>query len=293
MMQCQMYPVRTAMMNECILNFVLIPPRIFLMTMWRTSHRCQLGRKHGVRPNSIHFHGRQKVMQIPLYHHCGFFEPGVQLSTEDNHTPLDLFRLFISEDAVETLCRNTNKQAARNIARRAKYRWVDVGVAEFYRYLGLVFYMGMLKLGHITDYWRRNNIFSVPFPAEVVTRDRYRTIFWNVHMSDPNEDRGNDAKRGTSAHDKLFRVKPLMDTIQIACKAFYHPHRSLSVDDCMAPSRGHTMRQYMKDKPTKWDFKLFVLADSSNGYTLDFSVYKGKSNLPTGHGLSYDCHVAD
>ena len=52
-------------------------------------------------------------------------------------------------------------------------------------------------------------------------------------------------------------------------------------------------RQYMKEKPTQWGFKLFVLADSSNGYTLDFSIYTGKHNFPTGQILSYDCHISD
>ena len=110
-------------------------------------------------------------------------------------------------------------------------------------------------------------------------------------MSDPDEDRVNDAKKGTSAHDKLFRVKPLMCTIQNACKAFYQPRGNISVDERMVASKCHYMRQYMKDKPTKWGFKLFVLADSSNRYTVDFSVYTGKNNFITGQGLSYDsCH---
>lgn len=108
-----------------------------------------------------------------------------------------------------------------------------------------------------------------------------------MYTSDPNEDRMNDAKRGTSEHDRLFRVKPLMYTIQNACKAFRHPCRSLAVDECMVPCKGHTaMRQYMNDKPTKWGFKLFVLADSSNGYTVDFSVYTGKNNVLVEHAES-------
>uniref|UniRef100_A0A3B3S5R5 PiggyBac transposable element-derived protein domain-containing protein n=1 Tax=Paramormyrops kingsleyae TaxID=1676925 RepID=A0A3B3S5R5_9TELE len=169
-----------------------------------------------------------------------------------------------------------------------KYRWVDIGVAEFYKYIGLIFYMAMMKLGHVRDYWRRNNIFSVPFPSLVMSRDRYRTISCNVHLSDPDEDRQNDAKKGTSDHYRLFRIKPLMYTIQNACKALYHPHRCLAVDEPMVPCKGHTgMTQYMRNKPTKWGFKLFVLADSSNGYTVDFSVYTGKNNFPTGQGL---CH---
>jgi hypothetical protein len=28
------------------------------------------------------------------------------------------------------------------------------------------------------------------------------------------------------------------------------------------------IRQYIRDKPTKWGIKLWVLADSSNGYTI-------------------------
>ncbi|XP_030640078.1 piggyBac transposable element-derived protein 4-like [Chanos chanos] len=216
-------------------------------------------------------------------------KPGVQLSTGDSHTPLDLFKLFFSEEAVETLCRNTNKQAARNAAGGAKYKWLDVGVSEFYSYIGLIFYMATIKRDHITDYWRKNSIFSIPFPSQVMSRDRYRTISWNVHMSDPDEDRANDAKRGTSEHDRLFRVKPLMCTIQTACKAFYHPRRSLAVGERMVPCKGYAdMTEHTTDKPTKLGFKLFVLADSSNGYTVDFSVYSGRKKFPTGQGLSYD-----
>lgn len=213
----------------------------------------------------------------------------MQLRKGDCNTPLHLFKQFFPEDAVKVLCQNTNKQAAKNISQGAKYKWMDVGIAEFYRYLGLVFFMAMFSVKHISDFWRKSEIFSVPFPAKVMSRDRYRTISWNLHMSDPDEDKLNDAKKGTSAHDRLFRCKPLMNTIQNACKTFYHPHRSLAVDERMVPCKAHTgMTQYMKDKPTKWGIKLFVLADSSNGYTVDFSVYTGKNTTPTGQGLSYD-----
>ncbi|XP_035246117.1 piggyBac transposable element-derived protein 3-like isoform X3 [Anguilla anguilla] len=108
-------------------------------------------------------------------------QPGVQLSSAEAHTPLDLFKLFFSTDAVRTLCKNTNEHAARAIAKGSKYKWTDIGIEEFYRYIGLIFYMAMVKLDQIRDYWWQSSIFSVPFPATVMTRDRYRTICWNVH----------------------------------------------------------------------------------------------------------------
>ena len=48
----------------------------------------------------------------------------------------------------------------------------------------------------------------------------------------------------------------------------------------------YSFRQYIRDKPTKWGMKLWVLADSSTGY--DFDVYLGKNTASSGFGLAYD-----
>ena len=47
------------------------------------------------------------------------------------------------------------------------------------------------------------------------------------------------------------------------------------------------MIQYMKDKRTKWGFKVWVVADMS-GYTIDFNVYTGKSEQYSDYGLSHN-----
>ena len=46
----------------------------------------------------------------------------------------------------------------------------------------------------------------------------------------------------------------------------------------------------MKDKPAMWGLKLLVLADSENGYTVDFNVYIGKEAAKETfeHELGYD-----
>lgn len=50
------------------------------------------------------------------------------------------------------------------------------------------------------------------------------------------------------------------------------------MDERVVASKAKTgMTQYMKDKPTKWGIRMFVLADSSNSYTLDFNIYTGKA----------------
>ncbi|GLD65347.1 piggyBac transposable element-derived protein 4-like protein [Lates japonicus] len=108
-------------------------------------------------------------------------------------------------------------------------------------------------------------------------------------MRDPDQDVENGKKKGTPEHNCLFRLKPLLVSIQDACKAHYHPQQNLVIDEQMVATKAHTgMTQYMKAKPTKWGFKFFVLADSSNGYTVDFTVYTGKTPFPSGVGLTYN-----
>lgn len=73
-----------------------------------------------------------------------------------------------------------------------------------------------------------------------------------------------------------------MDTVTMACKACYHSCQELAVDERMVTTKAKTgMTRYMKAKPIIWEFKLFVLADSSNGYIVDFNVYTGKSEVAT------------
>ena len=89
--------------------------------------------------------------------------------------------------------------------------------------------------------------------------------------------------------DKLGKDRFLHDYIRRKCMKLFQPYSNVSIDERMVRNKGrYSFRQYIKDKPTKWDMKLFVLADSSSGYTFNFEVYTGKTgNAPT-FGLAYD-----
>ena len=54
-------------------------------------------------------------------------------------------------------------------------------------------------------------------------------------------------------------------------------YQSCAIDEAMIPFKGRLkFKQYMKDKPTKWGIKVFVLADSQTGYVKRLQVYTGK-----------------
>ena len=81
--------------------------------------------------------------------------------------------------------------------------------------------------------------------------------------------------------------------MQQRCLALFQPNAELSVDERMVKSKARfSFKQYIKNKPTKWGFKLWCLCDSETGYTANFAVYRGKEGESlSSKGLSYDVVV--
>ncbi|XP_063078352.1 piggyBac transposable element-derived protein 4-like [Engraulis encrasicolus] len=216
--------------------------------------------------------------------------PGVQPPLDmGDPSPGDIFSHFYDVPVLRLLCECTNKNAEKNQQAGKKFTWTTISPGEMKQFIGLLIYMSVLELPKISDYWRQDTIFHVPFPAAVMTRDRFMAIWSNIHMSDPEKTAEEERKKGTEEYDHLHRVRPLMELIRRSCKAIYHPGQHISVNERMVATKPRiNMKPNMKAKPTKWGLKFFVLADA-NGYTVDFMLYTGENKMvPGGEGLAFD-----
>ncbi|KAG7523504.1 hypothetical protein JOB18_048850 [Solea senegalensis] len=215
-------------------------------------------------------------------------KPGPTFDTSTAWSPLSLFQLFFSASVVKTIIENTNANAAKRKEAGLKFKWEELTVKDFYTFLAIIVYTGLVSVHHRADYWRQQWPYNFSFPKEKMSRDRFEAILWSLHLSDPKEDVENEKKRNTANYDRLFKIKPLYNEMVSACKANFQPYQNLSIDERMVASKARiSMKQYVKNKPTKWGYKLFVLADSSIGYTWNFNVYTDKTESPMVHSLSY------
>lgn len=214
--------------------------------------------------------------------------PGPQLNRTASYTPLELFQLFFSTTVIDTLVKNTNAHAKRKYQGQ-KEKWRPVTKADMYSFLALVLYMGIVPLKTLKDFWKGSSLFRLPFPASVMSSRRFLAISRILHMNDPSVEAANDQKKGNSGYDKLCKIKPLYEQILAACYTFFHPYQHISIDERMVATKARIgLKQYIRNKPTKWGFKLYVLADSVCGYTLNFFVDGGRDSERTGKGRSYD-----
>lgn len=85
-----------------------------------------------------------------------------------------------------------------------------------------------------------------------------------------------------ASHGKLHRVSWLLQHVNNTSAKLFQPARNFSTDKWMVKSKGQWgILQYMWDKIVNRGYKLWVLADSQTGYTVQFYVYAGKQETTT------------
>ena len=204
--------------------------------------------------------------------------PGPTLPIPSDSTKLDLFYRFFTPEVWELLVIETNRYAAANLADPSNKpharNWYDVTVDEIKAFIGLLILMGVLRLPRLEMYWQTSNphIATIGI-SQVMTRIRFEQIYRFLHLAN-DDDRSNDPEN----RDKLFKVRQFANLLAANFQRNYVPHSTITIDEAMIPFKGRlSFKQYMKDKPTKWGIKVFVLSDATNGYVYRFQIYAGKS----------------
>lgn len=74
---------------------------------------------------------------------------------------------------------------------------------------------------------------------------------------------------------------PFSSLLKARFQRMYMPTRNNAIDEAMIPFKGRSgVKQYMPKKPIKRGIKVWVRADSENGFFCDFDVYVGASASP-------------
>lgn len=160
--------------------------------------------------------------------------------------------------------------------------WLEVTAPEMLRFIALLIYMGIVQVPRLHPYWNTGPVSGGLLPVKIMSRKRFFSLLAFLHVTDPEE-------QSTASAGKLRKVWPLLQHINDASARFFQLWEALAVDERMVKSKARSgIGQYIRDKVTKWGYKLWVLAESETGYTLHFFVYTGKRETPGPHGLAFD-----
>lgn len=135
-------------------------------------------------------------------------------------------------------------------------------------------------------YWSSDPFIDNTGIQNVMTKNRFEELSQYLHFSNS----ATEPQRGEENYDRLYKVRPLLSGVLENVQKAYEPSKNLSIDKGMIAFKGRlSFRQYMPAKPTNYGIKVWMAADSQNGYVNNFSVYLGKeANVLRNNGLGYD-----
>ena len=213
---------------------------------------------------------------------------GFHIPSEINASnPEDLFKLFFDKSIVEYICNSSNEYAELlKDTKPVMYKYYNnMSTDDFYKMVAIFIHLGYKKIPRYRLAWSMSSLCYDSFVAKVLNRNKFEALMTFLHVVDKEkESQLRDDK------DKLLKVRPLYDHINNQCQKYYQPSNEISIDERMVRSKAHfSFKQYIRNKPTKWGFKLWCLCSASSGYTVKFSIYRGKTGeVTSGNGLSYD-----
>ncbi|KAI3366108.1 hypothetical protein L3Q82_009927 [Scortum barcoo] len=181
-------------------------------------------------------------------------------------TPFDYFCRYFSPQVFAHIAYQTNLYATQKDI-NTTFTTTEEEIMDF---VAIMMYMGITQLPSVEDYWAMET--RVPQVANLMSSKRFRLLKRLVHFSD------NTNLPGTT--DRFFKIRPLFTFLNTAFRSEPQTPKQ-SVDEVMVAYKGKTagnLRQYIKNKPDKWGFKLFARA-SEDGFIHDIVLYQGKTTL--------------
>ena len=188
----------------------------------------------------------------------------VPVPNEETQAAEDFIDLFFTEDLIQVLVSWTNEREARSTP-----EGIDLNITplEMKKFLGLTFYMGLIKKPEIRDYWSTELLMSTPYFSHQnsLSRNRYIMILKFIRFNDPE---------AAEPNNKMSRIQGILDCLHNICKQ-WHPEQDLSIDETLLLFKGRlSCKQFIRIKRARFGVKSFVLTDAS-GYMLYFHPYVG------------------
>jgi hypothetical protein len=195
-------------------------------------------------------------------------------------TIMQLFELFWSFNILQDIVNETNWYATScngDGILQGGAGWQLFTVAEFKAWLAIWLYMGMKRQPNMKSYWmKEGSIFHCPIISRTMSWDRFKALTRCFHITNPTT---YVREKGLPDYDKLGQTRWLVDSIRESCKGVWQLGKMCTIDEMMIRYKGTycPLRQYMLQKPQKWEIKIWCMACSVTKFVWNFAVYCGKT----------------
>jgi len=191
----------------------------------------------------------------------------VNIDTNDGATPYSIFIQIFTDELFELIRVETIRYAVQC----GKDNFT-LSVKELKIFFAINIAMTYIKYPNVQMYWSSQDGLRMDLIADAMPYNRFTEIKRYINFAD-------NSNQPNTVIDKYWKVRPVLDILHQSFHAATSTSERVAIDEMMVPFKGKSnLKQYLKSKPKKWGFKIWVQA-STNGYVHCFEMYQGASNL--------------
>ena len=203
--------------------------------------------------------GDTKLQPLPKF----TAETRFNFITPDDANELYFFKLFFTDELLESVTLETNKYAfeylQKNKDRLKEHsnfkKWPENGISEdkMTLFIPLTFYFGIVKKDLLCHYWSVDSVMSTPFLRSIMSRQEFFNIMSFLHCCDSSDYPG----RGQPGYDSQKKIGKVFTILQ---ERFWTPQRTPQrhiIDEGTIPFKGNIhFKVFNPMKPDKYRIKI-------------------------------------
>ena len=221
------------------------------------------------KPNPVKL-GRENILVLP----CEVS----QFAKNSINSIEKTFDYFLPEEVLKKIAHYSNLYVEKYNERavqqgKNQIEWMRTNAEEIRAFIGFLILSGVLlaQKEPLHSLWEGDAAFQRPIFSATFGRNRFIELLRFIRFDD------KESRKIREETDKLAAIREILEMIREKFQDAYYPSDSLTIDEQLIRFYGHCkFRVYMPSKPDKYGIKVWVLADASNGYCLNFEVYTGK-----------------
>ena len=123
------------------------------------------------------------------------------------YSTINFFNLMFKDSNFDKIAEETNRYVRQVMDTKPDPAWRETNAEEVKAFFALNILFGIKQLPEVYSYWSRNQLLRVPEVQKIFPRNRFAKILQYLHLNDKRR----ELPRGHANHDKLFKVRPLLN----------------------------------------------------------------------------------
>jgi len=230
------------------------------------------------------------------------YNPTIKNINDKIRTPYDFFKLYFSDDLLDYIVNCTNQYAKykkekleqkskdncselmdiefeekseieiisemnqidcekteKNNILKTSLKWKDIKRDELELFIATYILMHIQRLPSIKMHFKKSKLISSKVP-KFMSEWKFNMIKRFLHISHYES-------------KNLEKIKYVVDKINNKSKFYFYPGYYVTIDERMISWKGRSsLVKYEPNKPTKWGFRPYILADTKTGFTFEIII---------------------